>query len=38
VAAHSTRPGPSGDPEPPRGHRQGPAADDDVVREAGGDR
>ncbi len=35
VAAHSTQSGPtSGDPVPD-GHREGPPADDDQVREAG---
>ena len=35
VAAHSSQSGhTSGDPTPD-GHREGPAADDDVVREAG---
>ncbi len=42
VAAHSTRPTGAGDParrgqasNPPSGHRDGPAASDDEVREAG---
>lgn len=37
VAAHSTQVGPTGADEPD-GHREGPPADDDQVREAGQDR
>ena len=37
IAAHSTQVGPPGQPEP-TGHREGPAAGDDQVREAGQDR
>jgi hypothetical protein len=42
VAAHSTQSGPHRGPtpestegSPPEGHREGPPADDDAVREAG---
>jgi hypothetical protein len=38
VAAHSTRPGPTGGDSVPEGHREGQAATDDRVREAGQDR
>jgi hypothetical protein len=38
VAAHSTSVGPPGDRQPPGGHREGPPASDDNVREAGQDR
>ena len=37
VAAHSTQTGPVAKPEP-SGHREGDAADDDQVREAGQNR
>jgi hypothetical protein len=35
VAANSTQPGPDTDERSPAGHRDGPGADDDAVREAG---
>ena len=35
VAAHSTRSGPTAGHPVPEGHREGPPADDDQVREAG---
>ena len=35
VAAHSTQPGPASGDIVPDGHREGQAADDDQVREAG---
>ena len=35
VAAHSTQSGPRADDDTPDGHREGPPADDDQVREAG---
>lgn len=38
IAAHSTQSGPPTGAPPPSGHREGPAADDDAVREAGQDR
>ncbi len=38
VAAHSSQPGPVGDDRHPAGHREGPPATDDTVREAGQDR
>jgi hypothetical protein len=38
VAAHSTQPGPGGGDRRPDGHREGPPATDDAIREAGQDR
>jgi hypothetical protein len=38
VAAHSTQSGPGGADRHPAGHREGPPATDDTVREAGQDR
>lgn len=38
IAAHSTQPGEPGDGGTPKGHREGPPADDAAVREAGQDR
>lgn len=38
VAAHSTQSGPAGVDRQPDGHREGPPATDDSVREAGQDR
>jgi hypothetical protein len=38
VAAHSTQAGPRAGDRTPRGHREGPAATDDAIREAGQDR
>lgn len=38
VAAHSTQSGPGGDDPRPKGHREGPGATDDAIREAGQDR
>ena len=38
IAAHSTQTGPVGGDERPGGHREGPPADDDQVREAGQNR
>ena len=38
IAAHSTRSGPPAASQPPTGHREGPAASDDDIREAGQDR
>ena len=38
VAAHSTQAGPVSGDRQPDGHRDGPAATDDAVREAGQDR
>jgi hypothetical protein len=38
VAAHSTQSGPAGGDSQPAGHREGPPATDDTVREAGQDR
>ena len=38
VAAHSTQPGPAGGDRQPHGHREGPPATDDTIREAGQDR
>jgi hypothetical protein len=35
IAANSTQPGPVPDDASPTGHRDGPDADDDSVREAG---
>src|SRR3990170_627414 len=35
VAAHSTQSGPTAGDPVPHGHREGPPADDDRVREAG---
>ena len=35
VAANATQPGPITDDREPGGHRDGPAADDDAIREAG---
>jgi hypothetical protein len=35
VAAHSTQSGPTAGDTDPDGHREGPPADDDQVREAG---
>jgi hypothetical protein len=35
IAAHSTQPHPVGGDPVPDGHREGPSADDDAVREAG---
>lgn len=35
IAAHSTQPHPTGGDPAPDGHREGPSADDDAVREAG---
>jgi hypothetical protein len=38
IAAHSTRSGPPSGPEEPKGHREGRAAGDADVREAGQNR
>lgn len=38
IAAHSTQAGPTGGDDRPAGHREGPPADDDHIREAGQDR
>lgn len=38
VAAHSTQSGPTAGDAQPDGHREGPPANDDAVREAGQDR
>jgi hypothetical protein len=38
VSAVDSRPGPRPAPGSPAGHREGPPADDDAVREAGQDR
>lgn len=38
VAAHSTQSRPAGGDSQPEGHREGPPATDDTVREAGQDR
>lgn len=35
IAAHSTQSGPTAGDDVPDGHREGPSADDDQVREAG---